>query len=103
MKSDHRHDDILGELRKKGSISLEELIQHLGASAASIRRDLAKLEKKGLVRRTHGGATLVEPLLYEPFRYDSLYQTRVQHRAVEKRRIGIAAADLIQELSLIHI
>ncbi|HWX92718.1 MAG TPA: DeoR/GlpR family DNA-binding transcription regulator [Terriglobales bacterium] len=97
MKSDHRHDDILGELRKKGSISLDELIQHLGASAASIRRDLAKLEKKGLVRRTHGGATLVEPLLYEPFRYDSLYQTRVQHRAAEKRRIGIAAADLIQE------
>jgi len=97
VKSDHRHDDILSELRKKGSVSLEELIRHLGASAASIRRDLAKLEKKGLIRRTHGGATLVEPLLYEPFRYDSLFQTRVQHRAAEKRRIGLAAADLIQE------
>src|ERR1700745_1882640 len=97
MKSDHRHDDILSELRKKGSVSLDELTHHLGASAASIRRDLAKLEKKGLVRRTHGGATLIEPFLYEPFRYDSLFQTRVQHRATEKRRIGLAAADLIQE------
>jgi DeoR family transcriptional regulator of aga operon len=96
MRED-RHDQLLKELRLKGSMSLEELIDHLGASAASIRRDLAKLEKQGLVRRTHGGVTLVEPLLYEPFRYDPLFQTREQHRAADKRRIGAAAAELIQE------
>jgi DeoR family transcriptional regulator, aga operon transcriptional repressor len=77
--------------------SLDELIDGLGASAASVRRDLAKLERKGLVRRTHGGAVLVEPLLYEPFRYDSLFQNREQHRVAEKRRIGLAAAELIEE------
>ena len=85
------------ELRKKGSISLEELMKHLGASPASIRRDLAQLQHRGLIRRTHGGAVLIEPLLYEPFRYDSLFQTRVQHRPGEKRRIGAAAAELIHE------
>jgi DNA-binding transcriptional MocR family regulator len=77
--------------------SLEELMKHLGASPASIRRDLAKLQHQGLIRRTHGGAILIEPLLYEPFRYDSLFQTRVQHRPAEKRRIGAAAAELIRE------
>ena len=97
MNSDDRRDQILVELRKKGNISLEELIHHLGASAASIRRDLSKLQKQGLIRRTHGGAALIEPLLYEPFRYDSLFQTRLQHRPAEKRRIGVAAAELIQE------
>ena len=97
MKADNRADHILRELRNKGSLSLEELISELGASAASVRRDLAKLQSKGLVRRTHGGVTLVEPLLYEPFRYDSLFQDREQHRAAEKRRIGFAAAELIQE------
>jgi len=97
MKPLNRADQILRELRKKGSISLDELIEELGTSAASVRRDLAKLEGKGLVRRTHGGVTLVEPLLYEPFRYDSLFQNREQHRTTEKRRIGIAAAELIQE------
>ena len=97
MKSNARHDQILVELRKKGAISLEELIERLGASAASIRRDLSKLQKQGLIRRTHGGAALIEPLLYEPFRYDSLFQTRLQHRPTEKRRIGVAAAELIQE------
>ena len=97
MKSDDRRDQILVELRKNGNISLEELIQHLGASAASIRRDLSKLQKQGLIRRTHGGAALIEPLFYEPFRYDSLFQTRQQHRPAEKRRIGVVAAELIQE------
>jgi DeoR family transcriptional regulator, aga operon transcriptional repressor len=92
-----RRDQLLKELRLKGAVSLEELIAHLGASAASIRRDLSHLEKLGMVRRTPGGVTLVEPLLYEPFRYDPLFQTREQHRPAEKRRIGLAAAELIQE------
>jgi DeoR family transcriptional regulator, aga operon transcriptional repressor len=97
MNARNRADHILRELRHKGSISLDELMAELGASAASVRRDLAKLESKGLVRRTHGGVTLVEPLLYEPFRYDSLFQNREQHRVAEKRRIGFAAAEMIQE------
>jgi len=67
-----------------------------GSSAPSIRRDLAKLENRGLIRRTHGGAELVEPLLYEPFRYDSSFLAREQRHAAEKRRIGLAAAELVQ-------
>ncbi len=43
MKSNDRHGQILVELRKTGAISLEELMERLGASAASIRRDLSKL------------------------------------------------------------
>jgi len=97
MRSEKRVTEILRELRNKGSISLRELVKALHTSPASVRRDLAKLEMKGLVRRTPGGATLVEPLLYEPFRYDSLFQNREQHRAADKRRIGIAAAELIHE------
>ncbi len=97
MKARNRADQILRELRQEGDISLDTLIARLGASAASVRRDLTKLEAKGLVRRTHGGVTLVEPLLYEPFRYDSLFQNREQHRTAEKRRIGMNAAELIQE------
>jgi len=97
MKARNRADQILRELRQEGNLSLDVLIERLGASAASVRRDLTKLETKGLVRRTHGGVTLVEPLLYEPFRYDSVFQSRDQHRPAEKRRIGIAAAEIIQE------
>lgn len=84
-------------LLRNGSASIDELIASVGTSAPSIRRDLTKLEKRGLVRRTHGGATLVEPLLYEPFRYDTSFQSREQRCAEQKRRIGLAAADLIHE------
>lgn len=97
MKALNRADQILRELRQEGSLTLDALIERLGASAASVRRDLVKLESKGLVRRTHGGVMLVEPLLYEPFRYDSLFQKREQHRTAEKRRIGLIASELIQE------
>lgn len=76
---------------------MEDLIASLSASAPSIRRDLARLESKGLVKRTHGGATLVQELLYEPFRYDTAFQTREQQFVREKRHIGIAAAELIQK------
>jgi DeoR family transcriptional regulator of aga operon len=87
---------IIKFLLRTGSATVEEILEVAGSSAPSIRRDLAKLESRGLIRRTHGGATLVEPLLYEPFRYDSSFLAREQRFAEEKRRIGLAAAELIQ-------
>jgi DeoR family transcriptional regulator of aga operon len=84
-------------LLRTGTASIEEILGEVGSSAPSIRRDLVFLENRGLIRRTHGGATLVEPLLYEPFRYDRFFQAREQRFANEKRRIGLAAAELVQE------
>jgi DeoR family transcriptional regulator of aga operon len=94
---EHRTERILKMLLQRGSVRVDELVTSLTASAPSIRRDLARLESKGLVTRTHGGATLVQELLYEPFRYDTAFQNREQQFVREKRHIGIAAAELIQE------
>ncbi len=94
--TNRRSDQIVKFLLKAGTATIEVLVTVAGASAPSIRRDLARLEARGLLRRTHGGATLVEPLLYEPFRYDSSFLAREQRFATEKRRIGLAAADLVQ-------
>jgi DeoR family transcriptional regulator of aga operon len=90
-----RSECIMKFLLRTGTASIEEILAEAGSSAPSIRRDLARLESRGLIRRTHGGATLVEPLLYEPFRYDSSFQAREQRNASEKRRIGVAAAELV--------
>lgn len=92
-----RSEQIVKFLLSKGSATIEELLAEAGSSAPSIRRDLARLENRGLIRRTHGGAELAEPLLYEPFRYDSSFLAREQRHAAEKRRIGLAAAEMIKE------
>lgn len=91
-----RSEQIMKFLLRVGTASIEEIVAAAGSSAPSIRRDLTRMENRGLIRRTHGGATLVEPLLYEPFRYDSSFLAREQRYAAEKRRIGTAAAELIQ-------
>jgi DeoR family transcriptional regulator, aga operon transcriptional repressor len=92
-----RSEQIVKFLLKSGSATIEDLLEVAGSSAPSIRRDLARLENRGLIRRTHGGAELAEPLLYEPFRYDSSFIAREQRRASEKRRIGLAAAEMVRE------
>ena len=86
---------ILKELRQTGSASVEALSESLQVSLATVRRDLEALEESGLLRRTHGGAIPIGPLFYEPFRQDESFQVQVERFADEKRRIALAAADMV--------
>ena len=96
-KTDHRANEILRLLLRHGKTSIEELTGAFGTSPASVRRDLVRLEERGLVHRTHGGAMLAEHAVYEPFRFDASFQVREDRFAQEKQRIGAAAAGLIGE------
>jgi len=87
---------ILSNLQQSGSVAVEELSERLDVSLVTIRRDLDVLEQQGLLRRTHGGAVSIEPLFYEPFKNDRSFQAQVERFAQEKRRIGRAAANLIE-------
>ena len=102
-KMQDRADQIMKLLLRSGSVNVDELALKTRSSAPSIRRDLARLEQRGLILRTHGGAALVEPLLYEPFRNDITFQAREARHAEEKRRIGLAAAELVQQHDTIGI
>lgn len=97
-KSDNliaRHEYIFQRLQEAGAVTVDDLCQMLGASIATIRRDLEDLEGRSLLKRTRGGAVPIGPLFYEPFRNDSSFQDRVSSFAEEKRRIGLAAARLV--------
>jgi DeoR/GlpR family transcriptional regulator of sugar metabolism len=91
-----RHEYILRRLQETGGVEVDELCNTLGASIATIRRDLEDLENRSLLRRTRGGAVPIGPLFYEPFRHDSSFQDKVNSFAEEKRRIAAAAAALVR-------
>jgi DeoR family transcriptional regulator of aga operon len=94
-KQQQRTNFILSALQDSGSIAVDALAERLRVSVVTIRRDLDVLEQQGLLRRTHGGAVSIEPLFYEPFKKDRSFLAQVERQASEKRRIGRAAAALI--------
>src|SRR6266540_6275961 len=99
----HRWELILQELLRHGEVSVDRLASHFHVSTATIRRDLSELERQGQLRRNHGGAAPVMPMLYEAFRHLSSFQEQEEKCVAEKRRIGLLAASLIADGDIIAI
>jgi DeoR family transcriptional regulator of aga operon len=86
-----RLSDILDRVAERGSVNVAELAAQLDVSGATIRRDLQMLHHQGLLMRTHGGAMPNRTGIERPIRY------RVARQHEEKRRIGAAAARLVDD------
>ena len=84
-----RHERILAELARRGTVSAQYLAQLLDASLATIRRDIAELEERRALSRTHGGASLLSG------REELPYDLKVMTFLPEKRRIAAEAASRI--------
>lgn len=76
-------------LESVGYATLADLSGQLGASVATVRRDLVKLEKDGLLTRVYGGAVLGEP--HPPL------AEAADVRVSEKDAIAAEAAALIED------
>ena len=92
MFAEERQTAILEELRRSGKVTVEELTAGFRVSAPTIRADLSRLEARGLLRRTHGGAIRASATLFEP-----PYAERQVMRHAEKRAIARAAAALVKD------
>ncbi len=86
-----RRGQILQELTRNESVRTTALARQFGVSEVAIRRDLARLEEAGLVRRVHGGVQLAARP-GQSLQYDA----RLLERIAAKRAIGQAAAELIR-------
>ena len=86
-----RHQYILSRLQEKGNINVLDLYKKLKVSSVTIRKDLKLLEEKGLLFRTHGGATQ-----RNPYTIDRPVNEKVKLQASEKLKIGALAAQLIE-------
>ncbi|WEK61636.1 MAG: DeoR/GlpR family DNA-binding transcription regulator [Candidatus Microbacterium colombiense] len=89
MKRAARLNAILDQLAEAGEVTVDELVDQFGASAATTRRDLDSLAEQRLLTRTHGGA-VAQAVAYElPIRYKSHLRTH------QKASIAQAAAALV--------
>jgi len=91
MQAEERQIRIAEYLQKMEFASLDELSELVDASSSTVRRDLTLLESKGAVRRTHGGARLLNPPTEE-----FTFTARDTHQLAEKEAIGRACAELIK-------
>ena len=98
MFSDERRQQIIHILNEQKFVSVPILAKTFFTSEATIRRDLDKLKKTGVLKRTYGGAILIEgmdaeiPLI-----------VREEERINEKEAIAKTASHLINEGDIIII
>jgi DeoR family fructose operon transcriptional repressor len=91
MYAEERQQAIAGLVTQRGRVAVTAVAEHFGVTTETVRRDLALLERAGMLRRVHGGAVpagmfaVVEPGLGE----------RRTTRIEAKRRIAAAALALL--------
>ncbi len=92
MFVEERHQRILQLLRAAGKVSVESLAEQFSVSAPTIRADLAALDHRGLLLRTHGGA-----MIRDIGHHDLLSTDKEEEGRAEKRRIARVAASRVKD------
>lgn len=94
-----RRAAILAMVEESGAVRVSDLVEQLGVSDMTVRRDIERLDGEGLLERVHGGAlALIPRATDEPgFSAKSLLMT------AEKHAIALAAARLVEPGATIGI
>ena len=93
MLGSERRLEIIRLLEEKKAVRVSDLSQMFSVSEATIRRDLGKLAQQGLLRKTYGGAMVKK----EEGRSWGTLEAGPDPFLEEKRRIGRATAELIED------
>lgn len=80
MLTEERYAAIIERLHLQGIVKLQELVDVLGASESTIRRDLIDLESRQMLKRIHGGAALVNEKTLEPGMEEKTFKNIQQKR-----------------------
>jgi DeoR family transcriptional regulator of aga operon/DeoR family fructose operon transcriptional repressor len=91
MSTDRRRI-IVQRLEADGRVRVDELATHFDVSEVTIRKDLAELESRGVVQRTHGGAVFAQKSVFNPS-----FLEKVQLQSDAKQRIAECAAGQVEE------
>jgi len=86
-----RHQYIIAKLKEQGFVNVNELSDQLNVSMVTIRKDLRLLEERNLLHRTHGSASLTDPLIS-----DRNIHEKEKIRVEQKQRIAKAAMQYVK-------
>jgi DeoR/GlpR family transcriptional regulator of sugar metabolism len=92
MGRSERFEAELAVLTEHGQVEVGDLARRLDVSDMTVRRDLEELERRGLLRRVHGGAVPAVSRSYEP-----PFTVREQRAAEAKRAIAAEATTLFED------
>jgi DeoR/GlpR family transcriptional regulator of sugar metabolism len=98
MLKDVRQQQIYDIIKQKKVVTIDYLTEMCYSSQATIRRDLENLEISGLIRRIHGGATLLESNSIEPAQ-----SFREQENAAKKIIIANLTIDFLRNNQSVFI
>ncbi|HEY4291136.1 MAG TPA: DeoR/GlpR family DNA-binding transcription regulator [Puia sp.] len=93
-----RHQYILEKLKKDGKVNIFDLVEEMGVSGVTIRKDLKLLEDKHLMFRIRGGGSI-----NNPYAADKPIYEKELINADEKKKIAKAAIELIDDTDSIMI
>lgn len=98
LYAEERQQRILTQAQGNGRVEVAALAAEFEVTQETIRRDLDRLERQGLLRRVHGGAIPANHLGFEPglSQRDALAST-------EKGRIGRAAVSMLPKQGTVLI
>jgi DeoR/GlpR family transcriptional regulator of sugar metabolism len=93
-----RRMNIVKAVNMHKTATVAEIAEWLGASPATVRRDLTWLDEQGLITRTRGGATATDyPSQTILRRSVPAYEQRLNEYIEEKQSIGQSAAEHIHD------
>lgn len=93
MTNKQRTDLIERHIREHKYADLHSLAGHFGGSLSTVRRALDALESRGIVRRHHGGASLIEN---DALTQDHDFLVRIQKQADQKFAIASLVAEQVE-------
>jgi DeoR family transcriptional regulator, aga operon transcriptional repressor len=97
MDRQERMTAVLDLLSHQGAVTVDDVVERLGASPATVRRDLDHLAKQQLLTRTRGGAVAATVSLDLPLRY------KIGRQAPEKERIAQAVVGVLRPGSTVGL
>lgn len=92
MLAQERHRRILEILEENGAVSTAYLIEHMGISSETVRRDLLFMEKAKLLQRVHGGAVALNKM-----KEQTKLRERLSESRKEKTELSLNAASFIND------